>query len=85
MSASRHATVSAWQRDEDGSYRADLHGSALRVKWSPAEAAGRGSFGWTLEPTGGEKVEDDERFEEPERCMAAAERAAEGMAKPEGG
>ena len=83
MSATRHATISAWQRHEDGSYAAELHGWTLHVRWRPerpavkggAEAQRRG-FHWEAEKLGARLVAD-EIFEEIEVAMAHAEAATE--------
>jgi hypothetical protein len=75
MSGMRHATVSAWQRHEDGSYAAEINGWALRVKWHPEESGQRG-FSWEAEH-GGEKLRSTEIHEEIEVAMAEAEAQAE--------
>lgn len=75
MSAMRHATISAWQRHEDGSYAAELHGWTLRVRWRPERGEHeRRGFLWSAEGPG-RKLAGDEIFEEIEVAMAHAEEA----------
>ena len=74
MSAIRHATISAWQRHEDGSYAAELHGWTLRVRWRPEHDGERRGFLWEAEKLGGRLIADD-IFEEIEVAMAHAEEA----------
>jgi hypothetical protein len=68
----RHATISAWQRHDDGSYAADINGWSLRVKWRPESADGGRGFTWQAEQ-GSNKLASDELFEEIEVAMAHAE------------
>jgi len=75
----RHATISAWQRHEDGSYAAELNGWTLRVRWRPereghGHAHQRRGFLWEAERLGRRLVGDD-IFEEIEVAMAHAEEA----------
>ncbi len=71
-----HPTISAWERDHDeGSYAAELHGWTLKVNWTPNEGDQRGYFSWTAE-VGDQKVADEERHEEMQLAMAAAEQHA---------
>jgi hypothetical protein len=76
----RHPTVSAWQRQEDGSYAAEINGWALRVVWHPeGEAEGHGpsrGFSWAAEHEG-KKLASSEIFEEIEVAMAHAEEQAD--------
>jgi hypothetical protein len=76
MSGMRHATISAWQRQEDGSYAAEIGGWTLRVRWRPE------STGTTHSPARGfvweagralQKLSGAELFEEIELAMADAE------------
>jgi hypothetical protein len=67
----RHPTISAWQRQEDGSYAAELHGWSLRVTWHPESAEGRG-FSWVAERDD-ERQKSDAIYEEIEVAMGAAE------------
>jgi hypothetical protein len=46
MSGMRHATISAWKREEDGSYAAELNGWALHVRWHPESATSPRGFTW---------------------------------------
>ena len=71
MSGMRHATISAWQRHEDGSYAAEINGWALRVKWHPEESGRRG-FSWEAE-RGEERLRSEDVHEEIEIAMAEAE------------
>jgi hypothetical protein len=71
----RHPTISAWQRQEDGSYAAEIDGWSLRVAWHPEGAEGHGGergFTWTAERDG-DKLSSDELFEEIEVAMGQAE------------
>jgi hypothetical protein len=72
MSAMRHATISVWQRHEDGGYGADRNGWSLRVKWHPESPDGSRGFSWEAEQ-GSNKLASDELFEEIEVAMAQAE------------
>lgn len=70
-----HATVRLWQREEDGSYKAEIDGLTLHVSWRPESASARRGFSWKVEgvepPLESEGVE-----EEIELAMANAEAAA---------
>jgi len=71
-----HATISAWERDEEeGSYTAEFHGWDLKVSWTPNQGDTRGYFSWSGE-AGKRKVDDEDRHEEMEIAMAAAEHYA---------
>jgi hypothetical protein len=71
-----HATISAWERDEeDGAYTAEFHGWNLRVSWTPNDGEVRGYFSWAAE-AGDKTIDDEERHEEMELAMAAAEQYA---------
>jgi hypothetical protein len=79
MSALRHATISAWQRHEDGSYAAELNGWTLRVRWHPEQVGKpheRRGFRWEAEKLGA-RLDGDAIFEEIEVAMAHAEEATE--------
>ena len=82
-----HATVSLWQREEDGSYQAEKHGWKLHVSWTPEPPPGKGGkprgFTWKAEGPGGKKAESAESLEEVELAMAQAELAT-GTAVPAG-
>lgn len=94
MSGIRHATISAWQRHEDGSYAAEINGWNLKVKWrpeTPAYNAGSGvpapvkerrGFLWEAEKEGSAKLAATDVSEEIEVAMALAEAAIESDAKP---
>ena len=82
MSGMRHATISAWTREEDGSYAAELHGWALHVTWHPESGASRRGFRWEARPPAGPKLTSDELYEEIEVAMAHAEERAEPRQPP---
>jgi len=71
MSGMRHPTISAWQRQEDGSYAAELAGWSLRVVWHPESKEGRG-FSWIAERDG-ERHKSEALHEEIEVAMGEAE------------
>jgi hypothetical protein len=79
MSGMRHPTVSAWQRQEDGSYAAEIDGWALRVRWRAESAGERRGFLWTAEKPGA-RLAADEVAEEIEVAMGHAEEAIEPAA-----
>lgn len=74
----KHATLSAWQREHDGSYKAEIEGWTLETKWHPEGTAKRRGFSWTAEQEGKPKLAggQDEPIEEVENAMVAAEEAA---------
>lgn len=69
----KHANVSAWQRDEDGSYKTELDGWELRVRWSPEAPGRRRGFRWSAERPGGPALHSHEIHEEIEVAMCEAE------------
>lgn len=74
MSA-KHATISAWQRHEDGVYKAEINGWELEVKWRPeGKGEERRGFLWQAEREG-KKLSGDAACEEMEVAMALAEEA----------
>ena len=75
MSVLMHATIPAWQRDHDGSYKADLHGWSLRVRWRPEGPDGERGFWWEAERPDqpARRTVSDELHEEIEVAMAHAE------------
>ena len=82
MSGMRHATISAWQRHEDGSYAAEINGWALKVTWRPESALKEGErrgFLWEIEREGKKQAATDV-CEEMEVAMAHAEAAIEADA-----
>jgi len=93
MSGMRHATISAWQRHEDGSYAAEINGWNLKVKWrpeGPAQANApsgqtpdgeRRGFLWEAEREGKSKLAATDVCEEMEVAMAEAEKAIEATAE----
>ena len=74
-----HATVRAWQREEDGSYKAEIAGYSLHVVWRPEGSGTRRGFTWRARPAEGEEgraeLTSDEPEEEIEIAMAQAEDA----------
>jgi hypothetical protein len=77
MSGMRHATISAWQRHEDGSYAAEINGWNLKVSWRPEKGDERRGFLWEAERDGQGKRAAAAVCEEMEVAMAEAERAIE--------
>ncbi len=77
----KHATVSAWQREEDGSYKASLYDATLHVTWRPESDSARRGFSWAVERESGaaERSPEGEVYEEIEQAMAEAEEAARGQ------
>jgi hypothetical protein len=79
----KHATVSAWQRAEDGSYKAELHGWRLEVRWRPEQPdGGRRGFLWKAKGPLGRKAAAHEVEEEIEVAMAHAEEYVAGAGDP---
>jgi hypothetical protein len=76
MSVLKHATVSAWSRQEDGSYAAEINGWTLRVKWRPEAPGQRRGFLWEARREGGIKFVSQHLHEEIEVAMAEAEECA---------
>lgn len=74
----KHATLTAWQREHEGSYKAEIDGWTLEVKWHPEGTGKRRGFSWTAEKDGDAKLAgaQDEPIEEMENAMVAAEEAA---------
>jgi hypothetical protein len=71
----RHPTISAWQRQEDGSYAAEIDGWTLRVAWHPEGGEryeGQRGFTWTAERDD-TTLAGDELYEEIEVAMGHAE------------
>ncbi|MEZ4301074.1 MAG: hypothetical protein R3B70_39425 [Polyangiaceae bacterium] len=77
MSSGKHATVSAWQRDHDGVYTAELNGFQLKVVWVPEESEEGRGFRWEAVGPDGARTAPRETFEEIELAMAEAEKATE--------
>jgi hypothetical protein len=71
------ANITAWSREEDGSYQAEINEWKLHVTWTPEPTRG-GPYGysWKAEGPGGEKLGSAEFLEEAEVAMMAAEAAA---------
>lgn len=76
----RHPKLSAWVREEDGSYKADLEGFSCHVTWRPESADKRRGFLWRVEGPGDFTASSDEVAEEIELAMVAAEDAAQQQA-----
>ena len=83
MSRIKHATVSAWQRDHDGTYTAEINGHQLKVWWQPEDAHGERGFRWSSESPGGDRMSSQEIHEEIETAMAEAELTAEAEEEQE--
>jgi hypothetical protein len=77
MSIHKHATVSSWQRDHDGTYAAELNGYKLKVVWVPEGGSEPKGFRWEGEGPDGKRIGNKETQEEIEHAMAEAEAAAE--------
>lgn len=76
------ATVSAWAREEEGGYHAEINGWKLAVEWHPEPPKGGDyGFSWHAEGPGGEKVKGEGLVEEPEMAMMLAEGAISASAK----
>lgn len=80
MSTHKHATISAWQREELGGYHADLDGWQLRVHWHPeanggatAKATKQRGFSWDAKHGDLPRFVSTEIHEEIELAMVAAE------------
>jgi len=73
MSVLMHATVSAWNREEDGSYAAEINGVHLHVKWKPEAPGERRGFSWEATGPGDVKRTSNRLHEEIEIAMAEAE------------
>lgn len=75
----RHPQIRAWVREEDGSYKAELHGANLHVSWRPEPrppATEPRGYAWAVEVDGKKRAESSEVAEEIEHAMLAAEDAA---------
>ncbi|HVY49081.1 MAG TPA: hypothetical protein VHB21_24495 [Minicystis sp.] len=80
---SKHATVSIWQRHEDGSYAAELNGFHLTVRWTAETDEHPRGFVWTAVTPTGQRLSARESEEEIEVAMGIAEDIAEGREQPE--
>ena len=75
----KHATMGAWHRvHHDGSYKAEIDGWTLAVRWHPEGTGKKRGFSWTAEDGAGTRVGGgtEEPLEEIENAMVAAEEAA---------
>jgi hypothetical protein len=79
----RHRTISAWQREEDGSYKAEIEGYHLHVAWRAESPDARRGFRWTAEGPNEEKLEAPDVVEEIEEAMGNAEYALSRHLHPE--
>jgi len=68
-----HPTISAWQRQEDGSYAAEIRGWKLHVRWVPERPGQHRGFLWEVRGPAGLKLSAKEVEEEIEVAMAIAE------------
>jgi hypothetical protein len=73
----KHPTVSAWQREHDGSYHTEMHGWKLRVVWRPPSPGKRRGFSWTAGSALRLSVAAPDVHEEIEEAMLEAEEFAE--------
>lgn len=73
----RHPNISAWNREEDGSYKSESVGWELLVTWRPEskDPEVRRGFLWTATAPG-KKVESTDVEEEIEVAMSHAEDVA---------
>lgn len=69
----KHPTISLWQRQDDGSYAAEIRGYELRVRWTPAGGHHRRGFLWQIATPTGERLIALEPHEEMEVAMGEAE------------
>ncbi len=76
----KHATISAWQRQEDGGYAAEIDGWALKVVWHPEAPGKKRGFTWTAERDG-TKRSNSNLFEEIEVAMSDAETSTHAATK----
>lgn len=72
----KHATLRAWQREEDGSYKAELHGCTLHVTWRPEQPGTQRGFLYRVEGPHGYIRESDDVVEEIDAAMVHAEELA---------
>jgi hypothetical protein len=80
MSTHKHATISAWQRQEHGGYLAEIDGWQLRVHWHPEGDGGatrtdtqKRGFSWDAKHGDLPRYVSNDRSEEIELAMVAAE------------
>ncbi len=74
--------VALWQREEDGSYKAEIEGFELHVKWQPEKDGVRG-YSWHAAGPEEAKLESDHLVEEIEEAMGYAEDALRKHLHPE--
>ena len=77
MSRIKHATVSAWQRDHEGTYTAELNGYTLKVVWQPEGDRTPRGFRWEAVAADGSTLTTRDLHEEIEIAMAEAEAATD--------
>lgn len=82
MSLLKHATLSKWNRAEDGSYEAEIAGWTLKVAWRPQRGDEPRGFTWTAKK-GDAKLSGRDVHEEIETAMVDAETVT-GEADTEG-
>jgi hypothetical protein len=70
-----HAKLDLWNRDEHGSYAAELNNWSLLVKWRPESSERRRGFWFEAKSPDGTETSSD-IFEEIEIAMAHAEQLA---------
>ncbi len=79
----KHPTLSAWHREEDGSYKADIEGFALTVTWRPESKEARRGFSWSAASPEGRVFAAEDVSEEIEAAMGTAEEAVRLVLHPE--
>lgn len=80
-------TVSSWQREHDGTYKAEIEGFTLQVEWKPEKDGVRGFTWHATGPDDGsgkaDKLESEKLVEEMEEAMGDAEDALRKHLHPE--
>jgi hypothetical protein len=79
----KHPTLSAWHREEDGSYKAEHEGFELLVTWRPESKDARRGFLWKATSPDGKTYEAGDVVEEIEEAMGTAEDAVRVVLHPE--
>jgi hypothetical protein len=81
MSTHKHATISAWQRQEHGGYAAEIEGWELRVHWHPEAPGAKRGFSWDAKHGDRPRFVSKDLFEEIELAMVAAELYPKAVAR----
>jgi hypothetical protein len=74
-----HPTLTAWQREEDGHYVAELYGQKLEVRWHPENGKVPRGFAYEIHLASGGVVSSPGSWEEMEVAMHAAEEHARAL------